>query len=154
MKPISSRCFALLLAVAFPAMATVTVSFPSLTYSDLGPPGKDRDDVKNELATYLHVLDAKYLKASDNLWVEVVDVDLAGDRVPGRHDVRVARGKSDIPTIVVRYKLERDGKTLAGEDTLSNATYQQSTMTLQASSTPYYYEKRMLEDWFRERFAR
>lgn len=153
MNPFRPCFLATLLAAAFPALATVTVSFPSLTYSDLGPPGHDRDEVKNELARYIQELDARYLTPADNLWVDVLDVDLAGNRNMGRHDIRVSRGNSDFPTMVVRYKLERDGKTLAGEDTLSNAFYQNS-MVLKSGSTPYFSEKRMLEDWFKGRFAR
>jgi hypothetical protein len=152
MSPFRPLCLALILA-ASPAFATITVSFPSLTYTDLGPPGRDRDDVKNELARYLHALDARYLKPSDDLWVEVIDVDLAGNRNVGRNDIRVARGNSDFPTIVVRYKFQHDGKTLAGEDTLTNTMYQQS-MVLKGNSVPYYPEKQMLEGWFKERFVR
>ena len=147
---------ATVLAAALPALATVTVSFPSPTYTDIGRHGsKEADDVKNELARYIHTLDAKYLKAGDNLWVDVVDVDLAGNRiVTGARDYRVARGSSDIPMIRVRYRLEREGKVSTGEDTLKELGYQQSTLQVNSSSETLHYEKRMLEGWFKERFAR
>jgi hypothetical protein len=139
--------------LALPSLATVTVSFPSPRYSDIGQ-GRDADDVKNELARHIQGLDAKYLKAGDNLWVEVIDVDLAGDRVvTAVRDYRVTRGKSDVPSIMLRYRLERDGRTTAGEETLNNLNYQQSTLRT-GSSEPLYYEKVMLEGWFKERFAR
>jgi hypothetical protein len=79
---------------ALPATATVTVSFPSPVYSDIGWNGsKEAEDVKNELARYIHTLDAKYLKPEDNLWVEVLDVDLAGEVISrGPRDRRVLRG--------------------------------------------------------------
>jgi hypothetical protein len=148
--------FAATLAAALPALATVTVSFPSPTYTDIGRSGsKEADDVKNELARYIHALDSKYLKPGDNLWVDVVDVDLAGDRiVAGARDYRVSRGRSDIPTIVVRYRLERDGKVSTGEDTLRELGYQQSTLTVNSQSESLHYEKRLLDGWFRERFAK
>ena len=144
------------LLAALPALAAVTVSFPSPSYTDIGRNGsKEADDVKNDLARHIHSLDAKYLKPGDNLWVEVVDVDLAGDRiVTGARDYRVTRGKSDIPLIVVRYRLERDGRTTSGEDTLKELGYQQSTLQVNSATEPLHYEKRMLEGWFKERFAR
>jgi hypothetical protein len=71
----------------------------------------------------------------------------------GRHDVRVTRGNSDFPTIVVRYKLDRGGQTTTGEDTLRNTSYSFS-MTQKGSSEPFYYEKQLLEGWFKDRFAR
>ena len=153
MNPFRLTCLSLLLSAALPALATVTVSFPSQMYTDIGPPGRESDDVKNELARHLQSLDAKYLASGDNLWIEVIDVDLAGNRTMGRYDIRVSRGKSDFPTVVVRYKLERGGKTTSGEDTLTDSSYQQS-MTMQGSSSALYHEKRLLEGWFKERFAR
>jgi len=154
-KPIRVALAAALLA-ALPAAATVTVSFPSPSYTDIGRyNSKEADDVKNELARHIHTLDAKYLKPGDNLWVEVIDVDLAGDRVmTGRRDYRVTRGKSDIPMIVVRYRLERDGKATSGEDTLKDLGYQQSTLQVNSATESLHYEKRLLEGWFKERFAR
>ena len=147
---------AAVLAAALPAAATVTVSFPSPSYTDIGRHNsKEADEVKNELARHIHTLDAKYLKPGDNLWVEVIDVDLAGDRVvTGARDYRVSRGKSDIPMIVVRYRLERDGKTTNGEDTLKELGYQQSTLQVNSGTEPLHYEKRLLDGWFKERFAR
>ena len=144
----------LLLLAAFPAAATVTVSFPSATYTDIGPHGADGDEVKNELARYLHVLDARYLPPADNLWIEVLDVDLAGRLHPtSRGEIRVASGQADWPRIKVRYRLERNGKATSGEDTVSDPSYLWFPSRARPSeSMPH--EKRMLEAWFRERFAR
>ena len=148
--------FAAAFAAALPALATVTVSFPSPTYTDIGRNGsKEADGVKNELARYIHTLDSKYLKAGDHLWIDVVDVDLAGNRVvTGARDYRVSRGRSDIPSIVLRYRLERDGKVSTGEDTLRELGYQQSTLTVNSATESLHHEKRLLEGWFKERFAR
>jgi len=147
---------ATLAAAGLPALAAVTVSFPSPSYTDIGRHGsREAEDVKNELARYIHALDAKYNKAGDSLWVEVVDVDLAGNRiVTGARDYRVARGASDIPMIVVRYRLERDGKVSTGEDTLKDLGYQQSTLQVNSATESLHYEKRLLEGWFKERFSR
>jgi len=149
-------CLAAAVLAALPAVATVTVSFPSPSYSDIGRNGSaEADEVKNELARHIQSLDTKYLKGNDNLWVEVIDVDLAGGRImTGRRDVRVSRGGADVPTIVVRYRLERDGKMTSGEDTLKELNYQQSTLQASSNSDPLHYEKRLLDGWFKERFAR
>jgi len=152
MNPFRFCYLPILLFAAFPAFANVTVSFPSPTYTDIGPPGHERDDVKNELARHIQALEAKYGSPSDNLWIEVVDVDLAGNRSGGRHDVRVTRGNSDFPQIVVRYKLDRGGQLKTGEDTLRDVSYSFS-MTKKGSSEPLYYEKQLLENWFKDRFA-
>src|SRR6187401_229209 len=94
---------ALALAAALPATAAVTVSFPSPTYSDIGRPGFEADSIKNDLARHIEALGAKYLAPSEDLWLEVVDVDLAGERTHGRYDLRVARGNSDFPRMTLRY---------------------------------------------------
>ena len=149
-----TECFAILLAAALPAAGAVTVSFPSSSYTDIGPPGAEVDEVKNELARYLHALDARYLAPTDNLWIEIVDVDLAGRLQPtSRGEIRVARGQADWPRIKVRYRFERGGKTTAGEDMVSDPSYLWFPSRARPSeSMPH--EKRMLEAWFREKFAR
>ena len=146
--------FAFLLVLGFPAVGAVTVAFPSAVYSDIGPPGYEADEVKNELARYLHALDARYLSPQDNLWIDVLDVDLAGNRqfIHGR-EIRVERGNADFPRITLRYKLERGGRTTTGEETISDSSYLWFPARIQPSgSMPH--EKRMLEAWFKERFAR
>ena len=149
-----ARCLALLLIAALPAAAAVTVSFPSESYTDIGPPGAEVEEVKNELARHLHVLDARYLAPGDSLWIEVLDVDLAGRlHHTGRGEIRVASGQADWPRIKVRYRLERNGKTSAGEDTVSDPSY----LWFPSRARPHQsmpHEKRMLETWFKEKFAR
>jgi hypothetical protein len=141
---------------ALPAVATVTVSFPSAWYTDIGIGGsKEADDIKNELARYIHTLDEKYLKPEDSLWVDVIDVDLAGEPLSrGPRDRRVLRGGADFPVIVVRYRLDRGGKISSGEDRLREMGYFQSSLRINSSNESLYYEKRLLERWFRERFEK
>lgn len=146
--------FAFLLVCSLPVAASVTVSFPSPVYSDIGT-GPDAEGVKNELARYLHTLDSRYLSAQDNLWIDVLDVTLAGERrfVNGR-EIRVMRGSADFPRIKLRYTLERAGKTTTGEDFLSDSAYLWMPSRYHTANISLPYEKRMLEEWFKERFAR
>jgi hypothetical protein len=149
-----SEYFAILAVACLPAAAAVTVSFPSPTYTEIGPPGAESDAVKNELARHLHTLDQRYLKPGDNLWIDVIDVDLAGERrwIGGR-EIRVLRGKADWPRITLRYTLERDGRKQSGEETLSDTAYLDAPASGRAGEQSLYHEKRLLERWFRERFA-
>ena len=154
----SRRCvtvyFAALALAGLPAAAAVTVSFPSPSYSDIGTRGAEANEVKNELARYLHALDARYLSPGDNLWIEIIDVDLAGNRQNiGGREIRVARGQADIPRITVRYRLERGGRVSSGEETVLDSSY----LWFPARHRPdgsLPHEKRMLEAWFREKFTR
>jgi|SRR5688572_3368048 len=152
MPRFSLQLLAVALAVALPAAAAVTVSFPSPTYSDIGAPGFDSDRNKNDLARHLQALGAKYLAPNEELWVEVVDVDLAGDRTMGRHDLRVTRGTSDFPRMTLRFKLS-GSRTASGQDDIGDSSYQWMPSRAR-SPEPLESEKRMLEDWFKQRFAR
>jgi len=144
---------AVALAVALPASAAVTVSFPSPTYSDIGAPGYDADSVKNDLARHLQALGGKYLGPNEDLWIDVIDVDLAGERTHGRYDLRVARGNSDFPRMTLRYKLSGPQRNASGEDSIGDSSYlwfpSRARQPERLDS-----EKRMLDDWFKQRFAR
>ena len=146
---------ALLIVAALPATAAVTVSYPSTYYSDIGPPGPDAEEVKAELARHLQMLGSRHLAPNDQLRIEVLDVDLAGERemvVSAGRDIRVARGRADFPRITLRYTLE-GSRTLRGEDSIADPGY----LNFPMRSRPYeklYHEKKLLETWFRDRFAK
>ena len=53
----------------------------------------------------------------------------------------------------VRYTLQSPGRPQSGEAELSDLTYQNHGLTTRAASEPFYYEKRMIEDWMRSTFA-
>ena len=145
----------LLVAAAMPAGAAVTVTFGPGPYSDMGPVGAEREKVKDELARHLQALGARYLAPQDNLRVEVLDVDLAGELQLSRggRDVRVARGKADFPRIKVRYTLEAGAKSASGEETISDSSYLWFPARGRESEA-LYHEKRLLDAWFKEHFAR
>ena len=143
---------ALALAAGLPAAAAVTVSFPSPTYSDIGPPGFEADSVKNDLARHLQALGDRYLAPDDDLWLEVIDVDLAGERTHGRYDLRVARGNSDFPRMTLRYKLSGP-RSASGQDDIGDSSYLWFPSRARQPER-LEFEKKMLEDWFKQRFAR
>ena len=88
----------------------------------------------------------------DRLAIEVLDVDLAGEvRFPPRGEVRVLRGAADWPRIRLRYTLDdASGRSAAAEETVSDPDYLRNPLR---SYSSLGYEKRMLEEWFRKRFA-
>jgi hypothetical protein len=144
----------LLLVASFPAAGSVAVSFPSQVYSDIGEPGPQADEVKAELARYTQELGTRYLRADERLRVEFIDVDLAGERVlvasAGR-ELRIARGMSDFPRLTIRYTLE-GARPMRGEETISDPSYMWFPSRIRQSQK-LYHEKRLLETWFRDRFA-
>ena len=106
------------------------------------------------IRTHLQRLGARYLQRGDSLTVTVLDLDLAGydmsSRGPSR--LRVLNGATP-PKIRVRYRLERHHKVVAaGEDALSDQLYL-GRPGAASSSDAFKYEKSMLDDWFRDRFA-
>jgi len=86
----------------------------------------------------------------------VLDVDLAGRRdfLRGRPpEVRVLRGRADWPSMTVRYVLEANGQVLArGEEIIADRDYLDRANRYPLSES-YRYEKRMLDQWFKERFV-
>jgi hypothetical protein len=84
-------------------------------------------------------------------------VDLAG-RVEwwhaNIHDIRIMRDV-DAPSVKLRYTLTENGAVLAsGEERITDMGYLQGIVTITSNSDPLKYEKTMLTDWFRKRFAK
>lgn len=149
-------CF---IAVAGSASAagTVTVSFVDASrYSDAGTTRRDEDANLKSLGNYMESLGERFLRDGQVLKVEVLDVDLAGSTRPSRRggfDLRVVRGKGDWPRVSLRYTLEEDGKPMrSGEESVQDMDYTHGLVGYR-KSVPLYYEKRMLDKWFRARFA-
>lgn len=155
------RVSALALALAaFPAAAdaAVEVAFISPeTYADAGSFPGDRlaPATLQELARHLERLGAARMPAGRTLKIEVLDVDLAGHFEPWRaaaYGVRILR-ETTWPRIALRYAVEEDGRELArGEEKLSDLNYLDRPGG-RLRGDPLRYEKAMLDDWFRARFA-
>jgi hypothetical protein len=141
------------------AQAAVVVSFVEPErYTDAGDRTWDREDTVRKLDEYFHRLGDRYLASGQTLRLEVLDVDLAGWAEfggRGAHRFRTVTGRSDFPAIRVRYTLESPGgRGETREETIEDTSYLTRNLNKRAAaSEPLYYEKRMLDDWFRERFA-
>jgi DUF3016 family protein len=137
------------------ALAAVTVSHAEAgRYSDAGDRGQANRTV-DEIKRHLELLGERYLLPSQNLKIEIVDIDLAGRlRYSARRgeEIRVLDGGADWPSMKLRYTLESDGKVIdSREETVSDMSY--LLKPAPSGSGALYYEKRMLDDWFRQRFV-
>lgn len=152
------RCaLSLILALAVtPASAEVIVSFNAPErYTDAGHRVADRDAVARALTRHLQRLGERHLAADQVLRIEVLDIDLAGRFEPWRphaQDVRFLR-EVTWPRITLRYTLETGGHPAqAVEEKVIDQNYL-TRIGVGRDSDSLYYEKQMLEDWFRARFA-
>ncbi len=136
------------------ALATVTVAYDEAAhFSDAGDHWQ-ASRTAHEIKRHLELLGNRYLSPSQNLRIEIVDIDLAGRTflTRGAEEIRVLNGRADWPSMKLRYTLESDGKiTDAREETVADMGYLERPAP--SGSSALYYEKRMLEDWFRQRFV-
>lgn len=150
---------ATLLALLLPgaALAGVTVRFIAperFGDQDFRSPYK-REPLMKELERYLQRMGERYLRPGQTLSIAILDVDLAGRYEPFNtrfSDIRVMRDMTP-PRVKLRYRLEMAGRTLASaEETVADLDY---LMNVQARNSSEWlpYEKAMLRDWFRRRFA-
>jgi len=139
------------LIAAAGASAAASVSFINPDkMTDVPRFSSDRESMEKTFREHLDELAAK-LPAGQELKVEFLDIDLAGDvfpRVPVR-DIRVMKGRADWPRIHLRYTIEQDGKVLrSGDRELADSNYLMGSNHYR--SELYGYEKQMLDDWFRK----
>jgi hypothetical protein len=102
----------------------------------------------------LVALGVRYLPPAQNLKIEILDVDLAGEIEwwHGPYDIRYLRDYT-WPKIKLRYTLEEAGQTIrSGEETVSDPSYQMNIIATRSGDV-MPYEKEMLARWFRRRFA-
>jgi len=151
-----------LLPSPLPSLAgTVHVSFvhPE-TYTDASLSGGYGSGAEqwtlDEIGRHLEGLGARYLGPRQVLTVEVLNVDPAGKiewwRRPA-YDLRILR---DIypPRFTLQYRLAEGGRTLIeGQETVVDANYLANPAIYFSPSDPLRFDKAMLEDWFRARFA-
>jgi len=135
-------------------LATVTFANPN-NFSDVPHSSWEREEIFKELGDHFRKLAAK-LPAGQELTVEVLDLDLAGHVYPARYsakDLRVLKGAADWPHIKMRYTITEGGKVVRqGEENLSDMSYLQRHNRYRDDET-LRYEKRMLDDWFKQRIA-
>lgn len=131
------------------AAATVTFINPE-KMTDVPRFASDRESMEMIFRDHLNVLASK-LPEGQQLKVEFIDIDLAGDvfpRVPLR-DIRVMKGQADWPRIHLRYSIEQDGKVLrSGDRELADPNYLMGSRSY--NQDLYGHEKQLLDDWFRK----
>jgi len=124
-------------------------------YADLGWRALDQERNLERLRAHFEGLAAR-LPDGQRLAIEVLDVDLAGEEVPGRHidPVRVLRGRADWPRMRLRWQLSIPaGASRSGEEWLSDMTYLERLPPVSAASEALPYDLRMVDDWFRARIV-
>lgn len=135
-------------------IATVSFAQPE-RFSDVPFVPWERERVLKDLTAHFNKL-AATLPEGQDLNIEVLDVDLAGQTWRGRWsnpDLRVMSGRADWPHLTLRYSITQGGRVLSsGEERLSDMSYLHR-------HNRYYngdalrYEKKMIDDWFKERIA-
>jgi hypothetical protein len=146
-----------LIAAAFAAPAgTVEVLFVNADrYWDAGNTSWDEPANLKEIAIHLRKLAERNLPPNHALKVEVLQVDLAGTVNPFHKAtaVRIIDGGADFPKLQLRYALEADGKPVtSGEDWVVDMDYTHG-LANRGDSASLFYEKRMLNVWFKKRFV-
>jgi hypothetical protein len=136
-------------------VVSVTFEHPE-QYSDLGH--QDAEATLKEIDAWLQKMGAMYLPPGQMLALRVLDMDQAGEerlvRRSGRIDRRILHGGADWPRIHVTYVLSTNAAELArGEETISDMNYLTDPLPPTLRDEPLAYEKRMLQKWFRSRFA-
>ena len=148
------------LVVAPAAQAAVQVAFPSPeSYTDASldraNDGRAREATLRLIREHLERLGQRHLAGDVKLVVDVLDIDLAGEHETLRaraYNVRVLR-ETTWPRIKLRYVLSRGERVLAqGEEMIVDENYLMR-VDARISSDPLRYEKRMLDEWFRDRIA-
>lgn len=151
----------LLLAVPVAAAPLIEVAFVDPDrYADASPgniahDARGRQAAIADIRDHLVALGTKYLQPGDRLWIEIADVDLAGERkVLGsdRLDIRVLRDATP-PRIRLRYVLARGDVRTAEEEELTRLDYLHDLGRCRAGGA-FCREKALLSDWFIRRFGR
>ena len=150
---------ALSVASALALAAQVEVRFVAPdSYAD-AERGHDAERTRKLLSEHLIRLGRTRLPSQQSLVVEILDIDLAGERRLGSRpqpETRVLRGQADWPSITLRYTLSEDGRTLRqGQERLTDMNYlKRGSLPAGKGAEPLAYEKRMLDEWFAKRFPK
>lgn len=131
---------------------TASVTFANTAlFADLPHDIFRREEVLAQLSEHFSALAAK-LPAGQELKVEVLDLDMAGNIRPGLwgiRDLRVLEGGADWPHMKLRYTISQDGKVVkSGEETVHSMDYL-ARMNRYSTGDTLRYEKQMLDTWFK-----
>lgn len=130
--------------------------YTDASYSSSVAGESDRAQVLRDIDQHLQRLATRGLAPTDNLKVEVLDIDLAGHFPPlgaGGSEVRVVTDVTG-PRIRLRYNLMRDGAATVsgGEEVLSDLNFMVPSNRY-SSGDRLRYEKVLLDRWFEKRFG-
>src|ERR1700694_1029517 len=149
---------AAIMFMALPLHAAVTVSYEDPDrFTDAGDSNNDPRQVMLTLEQHLKDLGDRYLPAQSNLKIEVLDLDRAGrPRMNLPTEIRIVNGKVDMPYIELNYTFEGASKVAQSRrERVCDPDFLRPMDSSKCSEhDPLVYEKRMLEQWFRERFAK
>ncbi|MBC7453348.1 MAG: DUF3016 domain-containing protein [Massilia sp.] len=136
------------------AAATVSYAQPE-RFSDVPFAPWERERVLAGLTEHFNKLAAR-LPPGQDLSVEVLDLDLAGEIWPTRlsaQDLRIMNGRADWPRLSMRYSITQGGQVVSsGEENLSDMGYM-NRINRYFGGDALRYEKQMLDDWFKTRIA-
>ncbi|MGY4830532.1 DUF3016 domain-containing protein [Sphaerotilaceae bacterium SBD11-9] len=136
--------------------AVVAVSYKPQggRFFDAGDMRVETERVEKTLTEHFQALGKKWLAPGSQLSVEVTEIDLAGRIPPSSiNRLRVLGSGADWPRIVLNFELVRaDGQTERGEASVTDMNYMMNQPYVYSSDS-LAYEKRMLDNWFRQRFA-
>lgn len=149
--------YAALIAIAVAgsahASAALTLNFADTkNMTDVPRYQADREIMEEQFRELFDTLSSR-LPAGQQLKVDIIDVDLAGEVFPrvAIQNVRVMNGRTDPPRIELRYSIEQDGKVLgSGERKLVNYGYQHGFNS--DSDEVFSHEKQLIKDWFHKEF--
>lgn len=166
-----SRCFArwvlaagtglvMQAGMAAPAQVSLVLvqpaQFTDAGYSRRTATAAELERLQQALQGALQPLAAERLPAGDQLQVEVLDVDLAGElqmmRWPTGSELRVMR-EITWPRITLRWRLLHEGREVSrGEQRLSDLNYLAGRPP-GSDSDRYDPERRLLQRWFQQTFG-
>jgi hypothetical protein len=142
---------------ALPASAAVTVTYSNPdAFTDVGDRNNDPVKVMAALERHLKELGERYLPPGEDLRIEILDVDRAGrPKMNLPTELRVVNGKGDMPCIVLSYTLVSGGATgTPKRERLCDPEFLRPLPVGYSENDPLVYEKRMLDEWFKARFAK
>src|SRR5258706_15209920 len=144
-------------AVVLPALAAVTVTYSDPDrFTDAGDRSSDPRKIMLALERHLVQLGERYLPPKTDLRIEVLDLDRAGrPRMNLPTEVRIVTGRADMPCIELQYSPTAEGQPAqTRKERVCDPEYLERLAPGYDSHDPLVYEKRMLDRWFRDRFAK
>ncbi|MFS8036222.1 DUF3016 domain-containing protein [Xanthobacter sp. AM11] len=156
--PLPPLVLVLAMLFAGPAAAGIQLRFVDPEHysdTDFRSPAV-RAGIVADFTAFFARLGARDLKPGQDLRLEVLDMELAGEYEPWRRsgwgDVRILRDITP-PRFKLRYTLCQKGKVVvAATETVTDINYLMNPSG--RGSDRFSFEKAMLEDWFRARFVR